>query len=411
MSVDDQRLPHPPQLSGFPIGAGLRLLAPGDAPATQQQLDQFRQFATQGDPLTDALVAWMRQTEDGRELFEHAIQHGVSATTPEPLRAFFASVEEVPYWLDRDLLTLGSKVVRRTGLWGMLLVLPFLSLAGGYLASRADKTLVGTGNLDQMAPRRLAETAKWWVDVTDEGGLARSATGFHNTLRVRVMHAHVRAAMNRRRDWDYSTWDHPVNQVQTVGTLMLFSLGLLVGSQAIGLRFTKRERHSVYHLWRYVGWLLGVDPRLLPSDEVDNWRLFWLEAATEFFPDNDSRRLAQALFNGSAETILGPWMRRDGLVFRVSSHALVRFQTSYTRLVLGGHNGDQLGAPRSKPFQAAVIAAAAVNSVGETLRRVIPGANGLAVRIGTRSRRVMIDRIVAAHLADRTYTHHSIAAA
>lgn len=54
----------------------------------------------------------------------------------------------------------------RTGVVGLGLALPGLALTGGYLSSRADKPLVGTGNLQAMAPRRLNETAQWLIDVT-----------------------------------------------------------------------------------------------------------------------------------------------------------------------------------------------------------------------------------------------------
>ena len=38
----------------------------------------------------------------------------------------------------------------------------------------------------------MAETTKWWIDVTREGGLGRFAPGFQTTLRVRVIHAMLR---------------------------------------------------------------------------------------------------------------------------------------------------------------------------------------------------------------------------
>lgn len=79
---------------------------------------------------------------------------------------------------------------------------------------------------------------------------------------------------------------------------MLFSLANLAGCQALGMRFSRRERDAVFHLWRYVGLVMGIDPELIPVTEDDTWRLFWLEADSEFHPDDDSYRLAQALHTG-----------------------------------------------------------------------------------------------------------------
>ena len=118
-------------------------------------------------------------------------------------------------------------------------------------------------------------------------------------LRVRLTHAHVRRWMHRREDWDYEAWDAPVNQIQMAGTHLLFSIACLGGLQRLGVRYDERERAAVMHLWRYVGWLMGVEDALLPATEADGWRLFWLMAATELDPDEDSRMLADALTRNS----------------------------------------------------------------------------------------------------------------
>lgn len=406
MTALDDRLPNPPMLASFPFSLGLRLMAGGDVRASQAQLDTFRRFAQVGDAAADALVASLKELPSGRgrELFELALERGIDAVpdAPAELAAFFAHVDAVPYWVDTEQLELAARVTGRTGLWGMLVALPQLALMGGYLASRPDKTLVSTGDLDTMAPRRLAETANWWVEVTSPGALGRFEPGFKSVLRVRLMHAHVRAAMNQRPDWDHAAWDHPVNQVQIAGTLMLFSLANLAGCQAVGLRFSAKERAAVFHFWRYVGWLMGIDPELLPVTETDTWRLLWLEAATEFQPDPDSRRLGQALASA-----IGPLVvPGDGALSRAAAHALTAYLTSYSRLLLGGANADFLELPDSKPFQAAVMATAVVNRAAEYARLAIPGTTRLSESLGHRGRSALITRIMRAQRGDPSYRRH-----
>jgi hypothetical protein len=279
----------------------------------------------------------------------------------------------------------------RTGLVGIGLALPGLALTGGYLASKADKPLVRTGDLRRMAPRRLNETATWYVDVTSPGGLDRFAPGFTGTLRVRLMHAMVRAAMNRRADWDYGGWDTPVNQVQLAGTLMLFSLANLAGCQAMGVHFSDRERNAVFHFWRYVGLLMGVHPELVPTCEEDTWRLFWLEADTEFLPDGDSMRLAQALHGD----------RGEGRAVELARAYL----SSYSRLILGKSNADRLGLTDNKALQAAVLASAAVNRVLE-YRHLIPGMTWLSEELGQRARIGLVSRGLTETGGDRSYRRH-----
>ncbi len=395
MEFEREKLPNPAALTEFPFNLFIRLLATGDVRATAAQHTSFRRFAALGDPLADDLVAMMQRlpSGEGRALFDTAVDGGIDAVSDPPgeLVAFFGAVGDQPYWLDYDKLALAARVSMRTGLVGVGLALPGLALTGGYLASKADKPLVGTGDLRQMAPRRLNETAQWYIDVTSPGGLDRFARGFTGTLRVRLMHALVRAAMSRREDWDYGRWDFPVNQVQLAGTLMLFSLANLAGCQAMGLRFTDTERDAVFHFWRYVGLLMGVHPELVPTCEADTWRLFWLEADTEFLPDDDSMRLAEALHGRRDE----PW-----------ATALARgYLSSYSRLVLGKSNSDRLGLPDNKVLQAAVLATSALNRAFE-YRRILPGMTWLSEELGQRARVGLINRGLAETGGDRSYRRH-----
>ncbi len=395
-----EKLPNPTSLTEFPFSMFVRLLASGDLRATAAQHHSFRKFADLGDPLADAVVAMMHRLPAGvgRRMFETAIEHGIEAVDDPPgeLVGFFAGVEEQPYWLDHDKLDLAARVSMRTGVVGIGLALPGLALTGGYLASKADKPLVGTGDLRRMAPRRLNETATWYIDVTSPGGLDRFAPGFTGTLRVRLMHALVRAAMNRRRDWDYGSWDAPVNQVQLAGTLMLFSLANLAGCQAMGMRFSDSEREAVFHFWRYVGLLMGVHPELVPTCEGDTWRLMWLEADTEFLPDEDSMRLAQALHSN----------RNEGWPVELARGYL----SSYSRLILGKANADQLGLIDNKALQGLVLATSAANRIFE-YRRLVPGMTWLSEELGQRARRALVARGLAETGGDRSYRRHDTLAA
>lgn len=401
MPEADERLPHPPFLSQFPFSVMLPVLATGDLRATAAQRASFRRFAQLGDPLADAVVAMIRRlpTGEGRRMFETAVESGIGAVADAPaeLTAFFEQVDDRPYWLDQAKLDLAVRVTMRTGVWGIGLALPGLALTGGYLASKADKPLVGTGDLRRLAPRRLNETATWYIDVTSPGGLDRFADGFTGILRVRLMHAIVRAAMARRDDWDFDNWDYPVNQAQLAGTVMLFSLANLVGCQAMGIRFSARERDAVFHLWRYVGLLMGLHPELVPVDEADTWRLFWLQADTEFLPDDDSTALAQALH--------GP-QPGDDAVMSIARAML----SSYSRLVLGRANADRLGLPDSKPLQAVLLGVSAVNRVLD-YQRLIPGVTRLHEQIGQWSRQRFIARGYTETGGDRTYGRHDAMAA
>ncbi|WP_433626300.1 oxygenase MpaB family protein [Nocardia sp. CA-120079] len=410
MTHDNQLLPTPPLFTEFPFRYAVPVLAPGDLRCTAAQRDAFRRFTQVGDPLADDVVAMFKRLPvgEGRRMFEMAVERGIDAVpeAPAELTAFFGRVETDPYWLDRTKIDRGARVVERTSVWGGI-AMGMFALMGGYLAARADKILVGTGDLDAMAPRRLAETTQWWLDVTTPGGLQRNQVGYKSVLRVRLMHALVRAGMNRRPDWDYEAWDHPVNQVLTVGTLGLFSMANLVGAQALGLRFSAQEKDAVFQLWRYVGFLLGIDTEILPTNETDTWRAFWILADTEFIPDEDSRRLAQALVPAAGGLFIGTDTAAQRLIRRV----ITSYMVAYSRIVLGPTNSDFLGLENSKFFQSAVMATAVVNGALEVPRQLIPGATRFQERLGARIRARLVRGSIARNGGDRTYARHDTYAA
>lgn len=386
-----ERLPDPELFTTGPLRLAVRLSKAGDLRADHAQLQRVREFAQADDPPADAVVAMMHQLPRGKgqALFEQALANGIESIDDPPaaLADFFRGVEATPYWVDLDRIDRGARTITRTGLLGMF-PLGDMSLMGGYLASRAVKTLVGTGDLEHAAARRLTETATWWIGITTPGALHPRGEGVKAALRIRLVHAHVRRAMNRRDDWDYDAWDRPVNQVQTAGTLLLFSHVFLLGTQMLGIRYTAAEREDVLHLWRYVGWLMGVDNELLPGSTDDAWRLLWLLAATEFIPDEDSKRLAKALLvqNANIGRGLGPL---SGVVGGMS----VGLHAAISRMLIGKQNADFLELPSNPLGTAAVLGVATANFAAETARRRLPGATALQEKIGEFSRNRYLARV------------------
>lgn len=397
----------PPLFRAFPFNIGLRILAPSDIRPTPEQRDSYHRFTQMGDPLADALVAAFRRLPagTGRAQFDAAVTRGIGAVeNPMPeLVALFEQVDARPYWVDQARLDRAARALARNGVVVGFTSLSMLSLMFGYLASRADKTLVATGDLAAMAPRRMAETLNWTAEVTARGGLDRFATGFTSTMHVRLMHAMVRAGMSRRPDWNFDEWDQPVNQSTMAGTLVLFSLGNVVGSQALGTRFSSHDKDAIFHLWRYVGFLLGMDPELLPADETDTWRLMWLQADYEFRPDQDSTRLAQAL-----REALGPLLIGGGRhpLAQFGRTAVTELLCAYSRLIIGASNADTLDLPDNKLAQMVVAGFAAGNFVVRYPLGFVPGLNRAREFVGRRNIEMLAAQTMRRHRGDRTYTRH-----
>jgi hypothetical protein len=257
------------------------------------------------------------------------------------LRALFDVVDHVPDWVDWDLVEEGGRVSRRLG-QNAADVLLQLSLIGGYRFGGPTDLLVATGGLTGDATmRRLGETQKWTVAVGRPHAMRRDGEGFGLTVHVRVMHALVNETFTPR--WDVERWGLPINQTDQAATLGLFNGVLLIGSKALGVRITRAESDAVMHLWKYLGWLMGVDEQWLMETERDQHRLNYHILLAQDDISEAGPQLAQAIFEAQ-KTLhfdrfarLGRWLTRERLL-------------SMLTLLLGPRSMKEFGLPRRPPW-------------------------------------------------------------
>ena len=223
-----------------------------------------------GDPLADAFVDTLDAASSSTELwrmFEQAVEHGIDTVpdAPESLIELFAELDHDPDWIDHQLVERGAKSFRRYGP-------SVFSLAGaatllGYTESSIAKPLSLTGAyIGDSALRRHMQTARFWIDVSEPGGLRQGGRGRATAMRVRVMHAVVRRKVIAHREWDTTAWGVPICQSDALLTLIAGSLGPGFGLRLMGYRTTIAEIEAMMHFWRYVGHLMGVRPRWYPAD-------------------------------------------------------------------------------------------------------------------------------------------------
>lgn len=199
----------------------------------------------------------------------------------------------------------------------LVLLLGFPVLIESYAGARDNKVLVLSGRLaGSGAFARLVETARFVAAVCAPGALAPEEAGWRSALSVRLLHAWVRS-LSRRAGYDVARYDEPINQEALAGTLTLFGHGILACLTRLGVSVKKEEAESWHALWRHVGWLIGVDPALLPETYEGEVALYERIKAHEFRPDADTRVLFEAALEdvtrGSAERMpmwfkaLGGW--------------------------------------------------------------------------------------------------------
>jgi hypothetical protein len=98
----------------------------------------------------------------------------------------------------------------------------------------------------------------------------------------------------------------PISQYNMFNTLMAGSI--IPGTQlkTIGYRTSDDDIVGLLHLWRYVGYLMGVEPPWYPETVQDGYRAIRLIALSQRTQDDeDSRRLCRSFMDAykpSAET-------------------------------------------------------------------------------------------------------------
>ena len=335
-------------------------------------VDRFLPSLMRSDPLADAVAhdfASLGQTKS-RTLLDLVLREGITAAphAPQSVRALFEQLDHVPVWVDWSAVDRASDVLFRTGLFGGA-VLGAKSLITGYCSPGGNKPLVFSGQLEhrKRIGYRLAETSRFVADVCERGGMRRNGPGFATTVRVRIMHATVRRLLAESGKYDEASWGVPINQHDMVGTTLLFSHAFLEGVRAFGFVVTPDEADDFLHLWRYNGWLIGVEPELLPTSESSADRISGLIAMTQGQPDDDARMLVRSFIESPRFTADEQDPKARALARR---HVALGF--GFTRALLGEEMADALHLPRT-PARLVLPGIHKVLSRLERVGRRVPG--------------------------------------
>jgi hypothetical protein len=354
------------------------------------RVDRLGGYLTRVDPLADAVAADIAASEGSWGLFDAASKRGIASVSgaPASFRALFETVERVPVWVDWPTIDRGGELLVRAGPLGGL-VLGLKSLILGYTSPAGNKPLVFSGRLQEHAKRRLNETSRFVQATIAPGGMRPHRDGWQIAVKVRLMHAHVRRMILASGRWN-AAWGAPINQHDSAGTALLFSVIVLQGLRQLGMRISPEDSEAYMHLWRWSGWLMGVDPDLLVSTEAEAVRLGEVIAATQGIPDDDSRNLTRALLEAPI---------REARTTRERSNALrlSRFSAATCRALIGDEMADHLAIPRTSwqymvPFMRRLVSGV------ELVRERVPFGDVPAVWAGTR----YWDRVVAVGLAGAT---------
>lgn len=300
----------------------------------------------EGDPAADALVAHFRTLPGGAgwRALSSALAAGGDSEIPE-LRALLAPLYAPPAWVDLDLADAGALALWRNGGSMIGLTHTFGSLAFGYQSAGLVRPLAATGRLEQMAPRRVGETARWYAAATPPGRMRPGAEGFEATIRLRLVHALVRAHLAAQASWDEEDLGVPISASDGFATALGgFLVVPMRAMRDLGVRFSADDREAMTHLWAWIGFVMGVPERLLPRTWAQARAMVDCALDLDAGPNEDSPRMMAALLQRGVpidQVVPGP-------LKPVARAAMAQVWGSFTRRWLGDEMSDRLGVPDSR---------------------------------------------------------------
>ncbi|TPX69766.1 hypothetical protein SpCBS45565_g02199 [Spizellomyces sp. 'palustris'] len=293
-----------------------------------------------GDPIADAAYTSVKRSGPPYRIFDDILvkrdtgDHELTGTE----RAFLREVEHVPEWVDWEKVNRGREVFWRN-MGAIQVVLLYASLAGGFSIPRVNDVLIRTGYLShpRHINRRLLETGQMINDIMQHG-LRPGSDGWKSVLRVRFLHCAVRKRQLPENGIDTGSSKKiiPINQTDLIGTLLGFQCSVITGLTYLWIYLTPSERDDYTHLWRYVGYLIGVKEENNPLAHGFEATCACLRDYLElyFVPDHTSTQLSQTLLKTVSSS--------DGSKSKRASYEL---NVSITRRFLSPELADALELP------------------------------------------------------------------
>ncbi|MFV0280905.1 MAG: oxygenase MpaB family protein [Rhodoblastus sp.] len=309
-----------------------------------------------GDPVADRAAVALHERNYDRTVDKLAAIRALAANGESVAREFLCTVAEPPGWLDRKAIEAGQNVM--LGFVSLSRLSLMHSLFAGGVFARAALVTQATGRLGANPATRIRETAAFIAAILQPGGLDAGALGYETTLRVRLLHASIRAWLKRLPDFSRDYVGEPIDQTMLAMTICLFSYLNLRSFARLGVWLSEGEREALHHLWRYVGWLLGVEDALLAHSLGQERELWSALVAHQAFGEDwgahlleESVRSAAALTREHGDT--GPFFRS---------------------LFLHLSGPQWFGLREAPPVDARLRALRAANIARSLRRRWIPGA-------------------------------------
>jgi hypothetical protein len=192
---------------------------------------------------------------------------------------------------------------------------------------------------------------------------------------VRVMHVFVRRRLLKHPEWDLEAWGVPISQSEMIIPLLDGSLATGFALKLMGHRTTLVEIDTMMHFWRYVGHIMGVQPRRFPESIAEGIQLSAMYMLKRSYRAGDDGRELVESYPRAFVPKSGTAIRK-----RIRDELNYRAQLGYTRFFLPGKFYRRYDMPSPWPWALHPLAQVPVNLTAGTLARHSETAGGLLDR-------------------------------
>jgi len=249
---------------------------------------------------------------------------------PAMIQNFYSNTCSNPLWINFKLLKQGSDFFNSNA-QNIMSILGYYSLPYCYAAADGAQVLFLSEKIRKNTTQRLIDTANFLLEVMKENAFKENGNGLRCCQNIRLRHALVRYKILKSNQWN-DDWGKPINQEDMAGTNGAFSFITLRGLDKLGVFYSKEEAEAFMHLWKVIGYFMGVDENLLTDNLKEAFQLDKLIAQRNFKKSEAGIELTKSLIQSFIQNT-------PNKIFHPLIHSFLRF-------LLGEKVADILEVPK-----------------------------------------------------------------
>ena len=275
---------------------------------SQHFLDTKR---SKGDPLADAVVAKLAESNALKGFHDLLGEVRQRAKSEGGIyQEFLTACNTIPVWANFNDMKRGQRMLASFAPY-MGLSLFAGSLVGGAVFQKMAMITAMTGMLGGSATSRLDETSAMVLRMAFPGKIEPGGEAHEVLVRVRLLHAAIRRYLVDSGKFIHET-EVPINQQDLAITLGLFGYLNVRSLGMMGVKLKEKELLSYNLLWRYAGFVLGIDEDLLPNTIQDQQAFFIASLKHQARPEKmkpQTKKLLDDVADMAAKQ--NPWLPRS----------------------------------------------------------------------------------------------------